>query len=74
MLDISTAALDVARNRLGAATVAVRWLEADIRQVAFPRHRFDLRHDRAVFHFLTDATDRDRYLQSVSHAVKPAAS
>ncbi|MEW9680686.1 hypothetical protein [Pseudomonas sp. TE50-2] len=36
-----------------------------------PTHRFDLWHDRAVFHVLTDPADRDRYLQTVEHAVKP---
>lgn len=71
VLDISAAALDVARSRLGVLADTVRWLEADIRQAEFKQHRFDLWHDRAVFHFLTDVTDRDLYLRAVSHAVKP---
>ncbi|WP_249351822.1 class I SAM-dependent methyltransferase [Pseudomonas asiatica] len=71
VLDISAAALDVARHRLGDAASAVHWLEADITQVEFPEHRFTLWHDRAVFHFLTDAADRARYLKAVGRAVKP---
>nr|WP_134595056.1 class I SAM-dependent methyltransferase [Pseudomonas aeruginosa] len=71
VLDISAAALDVARHRLGGAASAVHWLEADITQVDFPEHRFALWHDRAVFHFLTDAADRARYLNAVGRAVKP---
>jgi len=71
VLDISAAALDVARHRLGDAASAVHWLEADITQVEFPEHRFALWHDRAVFHFLTDAADRAHYLKAVGRAVKP---
>ncbi len=71
VLDISAAALDVARHRLGGAASAVHWLEADITQVDLPEHRFALWHDRAVFHFLTDAADRARYLNAVGRAVKP---
>jgi ubiquinone/menaquinone biosynthesis C-methylase UbiE len=71
VLDISAAALNVARHRLGDIAGAVHWLEADITQVEFPKHRFDLWHDRAVFHFLTDAADRASYLRAVVHAVKP---
>lgn len=71
VLDISAAALDVARHRVGDAAGAVDWLEADITQVVFPKHRFDLWHDRAVFHFLTDAADRASYLNAVGRAVKP---
>jgi ubiquinone/menaquinone biosynthesis C-methylase UbiE len=71
VLDISAAALDVARRRLGDNAGAVHWLEADITQVEFPKHRFALWHDRAVFHFLTDAADRASYLNAVGRAVKP---
>lgn len=71
VLDISAAALELARHRLGDVASAVHWLEADITQVEFSKHRFDLWHDRAVFHFLTDAADRACYLKAVGHAVKP---
>ena len=54
VLDLSVAALQVAQSRLGARANAIKWLEADITRVELPMHRFDLWHDRAVFHFITD--------------------
>jgi SAM-dependent methyltransferase len=72
VLDLSRAALDRARVRLGdAATGRVTWLERDILEADLPREAFDIWHDRAVFHFLTDADDRDSYIRSVQHAVRP---
>ncbi len=72
VLDISTAALEVARQRLGArAAQEVTWIEADITQTVLPRHHFDVWHDRAVFHFLTGADDRRRYVNAASDALKP---
>lgn len=70
-LDLSPTALALARTRLGAAASAVTWQAADVLQVDFPRHAFDVWHDRAVFHFLTEAADRTRYVQQVRHAVRP---
>jgi len=57
VLDISADALKHAKQRLGARADAVEWFEADVTDL-MPPHRFDLWHDRAVFHFLTDKTDR----------------
>jgi 2-polyprenyl-3-methyl-5-hydroxy-6-metoxy-1,4-benzoquinol methylase len=71
VLDISGTALDIARNRLGARASAVTWIEADITQVDLPHHAYDVWHDRATFHFLTQPEDRQRYVRVVQHAVKP---
>lgn len=71
VLDISAAALQLAQKRLGNDAAKVRWLEADITQVKFPEASVDVWHDRAVFHFLTDPDDRQRYVQAVLRAVKP---
>lgn len=71
ILDLSGAALDAARHRLGAQAVSVQWLKADITKVTLPAHTFDVWHDRAVFHFLTAPGDRAAYVQNVLHAVKP---
>jgi SAM-dependent methyltransferase len=71
VLDLSAAALTAARERLGARAAGVRWLEADITRAALPVHAFDVWHDRAVFHFLTDAADRAAYVQAVLRSVKP---
>lgn len=71
VLDISAVALQAAQQRLGAAASKVHWLEGDITQVELPVASVDVWHDRAVFHFLTDPCDRQRYVQAVLRAVKP---
>lgn len=70
VLDISMAALQVAKQRLGSLASRVKWLEADITQVTLPYRFYDVWHDRAVFHFLTHAEDRARYVKAVQHSVK----
>lgn len=71
VLDVSATALDAARKRLGASASAVKWIEADITRADFLPFEYDVWHDRAVFHFLTSAADRDAYVSSVLKAVKP---
>ncbi len=71
VLDLSAAALQAARRRLGAQESLVRWIEADITEVDLPARRYDVWHDRAVFHFLTTAQQRDAYVRTVFNAVKP---
>jgi ubiquinone/menaquinone biosynthesis C-methylase UbiE len=71
VLDISGAALDQARARLGSTAADVTWLEADVLSVELPPAAFDVWHDRAVFHFLTNADDRRRYVAQVRHALTP---
>jgi SAM-dependent methyltransferase len=70
VLDISARALDHARARLGAAAERVEWYEADVTDFT-PPHRFALWHDRAVFHFLTEETQRQAYLRSLNEALLP---
>ncbi len=70
VLDISEAALAAARLRLGQRAEAVKWVAADI--TAFrPTAPYDLWHDRAVFHFLTQEKDREKYLQVLGQGLKP---
>ena len=45
--------------------------EGDVLNAALPEGGFDVWHDRAVFHFLTDAGDRARYVAQVRRAVRP---
>ncbi|MFH1816062.1 MAG: class I SAM-dependent methyltransferase [Pseudomonadota bacterium] len=71
VLDLSATALHAAQARLGDAAARVKWIEADITTVELPPRRFDLWHDRAVFHFLTDSAQRDAYVATVLRAVKP---
>ncbi|MHB1312170.1 MAG: class I SAM-dependent methyltransferase [Gemmatimonadaceae bacterium] len=71
VLDLSVAALEQTRRRLGADAVHVTLLEADVLTAPFAAAAFDVWHDRAVFHFLTDAAQRSRYIAQVRHAVRP---
>ena len=71
VLDLSAAALEATKTRVGARAAQVQWLEDDVTQAALPSHRFDVWHDRAVFHFLTNVDDRAAYVAQVLHAVKP---
>ncbi len=71
VLDISVAAIHTAQTRLGPRAKDVIWLEADVTQASLPAQRYDVWHDRAVFHFLTNAEDRRRYIDVVNHALKP---
>ncbi|MGE5089887.1 MAG: class I SAM-dependent methyltransferase, partial [Candidatus Levyibacteriota bacterium] len=70
-MDLSSTALDVAKARLGASARDVEWLCGDVRTFVFGAGRFDVWHDRAVFHFLTDPADRRAYVRQVVHAVRP---
>jgi len=71
VLDLSPTALAVARERLGAAAGRVAWLCGDVTTFAFAEHRYDVWHDRAVFHFLTDPQARAAYVRQAARAVKP---
>lgn len=71
VLDVSGTALQLARQRLGARAAQVNWIEADITQADLPEQAYDLWHDRAVFHFLTQPADRQRYVNIVRHAIRP---
>jgi SAM-dependent methyltransferase len=68
VLDIAAAALEFARSRLGERADAVEWLQADITEFQ-PPHGYALWHDRAVFHFLTEAADRHRYVEVLKQAL-----
>lgn len=71
VLDLSAAALHAAQARLGEAANRVSWIEADITEVELPAQRYDLWHDRAVFHFLTGEAQRAAYVRAVLRAVRP---
>jgi ubiquinone/menaquinone biosynthesis C-methylase UbiE len=71
VLDLSPTALEVTRVRLGERASRVHWLEGDATRVELPAARFDVWHDRAVFHFLTQDEDRVAYVAQVARSVKP---
>ncbi|MDD9941746.1 MAG: class I SAM-dependent methyltransferase [Myxococcales bacterium] len=69
-LDIAEAGLNAAQTRLDERADSVRWLQADITRATLPEGVYDLWHDRAVFHFLTDANDRRAYIDNLHRALK----
>jgi ubiquinone/menaquinone biosynthesis C-methylase UbiE len=69
VLDISAAALDLTKKRLGERAASVTWEIADVTKWE-PSQRYDLWHDRAAFHFLTDEADQTAYVARLKKAVK----
>lgn len=65
VLDLSKAALSESKRRLGDLATGVDWIVGDITQW-IPSRRYDIWHDRAVFHFLTNADDRAAYAKRLS--------
>ena len=71
VLDLAESALAVSQARLGDRARSVQWIAADITRAELPAAHYDVWHDRAVFHFLTDPADRARYVEQVLKSVKP---
>jgi SAM-dependent methyltransferase len=71
VLDLSQSALEVTKARLGHAANSVRWVAADVTTWE-PPHTYDLWHDRAAFHFLTEDAARSAYVDRLKKALKPA--
>jgi SAM-dependent methyltransferase len=70
VLDVSEKALARSRDRLGSRAEHVSWIVADVTAWR-PGKSYDLWHDRAAFHFLTDRGDRAAYAAGVRNAVCP---
>jgi len=47
----------------------VEWYESDITQF-IPLHKYDIWHDRAVFHFLTDKKSRESYIMALKNTIE----
>ena len=71
VLDISRTAIEHTQKRLASASQQVTWLVADITEAGLPAHAYDVWHDRAVFHFLTEPAQRLAYVRRATSAVKP---
>jgi trans-aconitate methyltransferase len=73
VVDISTSGLAQAQARLGVSSEKITWIVSNV--IDFRPHRnYDLWHDRAVLHFLTDAADRQRYIDVLQSALSPRGS
>ncbi len=69
VLDLSQAALEAAKGRLGGLVARVHWIVADA-TVWEPLRAYDIWHDRAAFHFLTEDRDRAAYVARLERALK----
>ncbi|HEV3042709.1 MAG TPA: class I SAM-dependent methyltransferase [Roseiarcus sp.] len=70
VLDLSETALRSAQARLGASAAKVEWIVADVAAWE-PQRLYDVWHDRAAFHFLTEAADRAAYIDRLGRALRP---
>jgi len=70
ILDISEEALDHTRLRFGKMADNLKWITADISNF-IPEVKYDLWHDRAAFHFLTEETQIQNYLKTLENWIKP---
>ena len=71
VVDLADAALRVARDRLGERGEGIDWIVGDATTPLLDDESVDFWHDRAVFHFLTDAQAREAYVNQVERSVKP---
>ena len=70
VLDVAEPAVAIVKERLGDSAATVEWYVTDITGFV-PPHRWTVWHDRAVFHFLVDETDRAAYLAALEQGVEP---
>lgn len=73
VLDLSANALDAAKKRIGGAASMVDWIVADATTWQ-PAKSYEVWHDRAAFHFLTDPRDRAAYVERLRSAVAPGGN
>ncbi|MFW5750614.1 MAG: class I SAM-dependent methyltransferase [Planctomycetota bacterium] len=70
VLDLSSEALAITRARLGPRGRGVTFVAGDVLSWR-PDRPYDLWHDRAAFHFLTEPADQGRYLDTLAAALRP---
>ncbi len=73
VLDIAAAGLELSKRRLGERGASVEWIVADVTTVE-DVGRFEVWHDRAVFHFLTSEEDRQRYVALAGRTILPGGT
>lgn len=70
ILDISAAAINRAKQRLGDKAKNVKWIVADIATFK-PTEKYDFWHDRAAFHFLTNEQEISNYIKTAEQNINP---
>lgn len=71
VVDLSEAAIRIARDRLGEASGAVTWRVGDVTGIELPQRHYRLWHDRAAFHFLIEPESQQEYKAALLGAVEP---
>lgn len=74
VLDLSITAINLAKQRLGNLANSVKWIEGDIMNIDFSENKFDIWHDRAVFHFFLTPNERNKYVKQAVDALKKWSS
>ena len=69
VLDISEAAINKAKQRLGERAVKIKWIVTDATTFK-PTEKYDFWHDRAAFHFLTQENEIENYIDTVQQSIK----
>lgn len=70
VLDIAGAALKENRRQVGKRAAAITWVEADVTRPPLSANCYDLWHDRAVFHFLVEPEDQERYRNALQRSLR----
>ena len=70
VVDLSSNALAHAQTQLGDRSDLIEWKVEDVTRFV-ASHKFDIWHDRAVFHFLTDRPGREKYMQVLNSSINP---
>lgn len=69
VLDLSSNALSHAKQRMGSTADTINWKVEDVTNFS-PEYNYSLWHDRAVFHFLTETNDREKYKKVLASSVR----
>jgi 2-polyprenyl-3-methyl-5-hydroxy-6-metoxy-1,4-benzoquinol methylase len=69
VLDISGQSIEKAKSNLGEKSLKIKWFETDVTNY-HAEERYDIWHDRAVFHFLTKKEDRISYINTLNQTLK----
>lgn len=70
VLDISETAINNVKERLGDDAGKVKWIVSDIADF-YPNEQFEIWHDRAAFHFLTETDEIKNYIKTAEDGIKP---
>lgn len=69
IMDISQTALEHTKNRLKDKGSKIEFLVGDITKITLPKNKYNIWHDRAVFHFLTQQEQRNDYIAQLKSSL-----